>query len=363
MSEQALTSVILADLLHVARARGASDIHITPGEAAAIRTNGVLERLPGAVLSRDATHGIAAACLLPDELDRVVRGADVSRTLPQSDAWGFVRIHAFRVAGGIAVAIRLLHCSIPSLDSLELPPAISLLLDHAHGLVVVAGPTGSGKSTTLAALIDRINQLHAKRIVTVEDPIEYLHASKRSSIVQREVGRDVETYEGAVLGALRADPDVVVLGEMRDRATMRAALTAAETGHLVMTTLHTGDAVQTIERIVDAFPGEEHSQVRIQLAQALAGVICQRLVNRADGCGRRAAVEVMVANDAVRSLVRDGKAHQLRNVILTSRAAGMQSLEDHLSHLMRDREITESDARNVALRPEELQYGSREWAS
>ena len=356
-----LTPVLLADLLHVARSRGASDIHLTPDEAPAIRTNGRLERLTGPALSPDSIHGIAAACLLPDELARVASGDDVSRSLAQ-DEWGFVRVHTFRSAVGISIAIRLLSAGIPTLESLSLPRAIAQLSDRAHGLVVMAGPTGSGKSTTLAALVDRINQLHAKRIVTVEDPLEYRHVSKRSSIVQREVGRDVMSFGQAVVGALRADPDVIVIGEMRDRSTMEAALTAAETGHLVLTTLHTADAVQTIERIVDAFPGEDQAQARTQLAQSLTGVVCQRLVNRADGSGRRAVAEILVANDAVRSLIRDGRAHQLRNVILTSRASGMQTLEDHLSELLGKHEIDESHARSMALRPDDVRNGSNEWA-
>jgi twitching motility protein PilT len=193
-------------------------------------------------------------------------------------------------------------------------------------------------------LIDKINATRERRIITIEDPIEYRHESKRSLIGQREVGRDTPTYAKALVGALRADPDVIMLGELRDAETMRAALTASETGHLVLATLHTGDAPQSVDRIIDAFSGSEQSQVRVQLSQVLIGIVCQRLVTRASGKGRRVAAEVLVATDAVRNLVREGRTHQLRNVMLTGREAGMQTLEHHLSALLVEREIDPSAA-------------------
>jgi twitching motility protein PilT len=203
-------------------------------------------------------------------------------------------------------------------------------------------------------MVDRINRTQSKHIVTIEDPIEYRHRPERSIVTQRQVNRDVDSYAGAVYGALRSDPDVILVGEMRDSETMHAALTAAETGHLVLTTLHTGDAPQTIDRIVGAFNGNIQEQMRIQLAQTLVGVVCMRLVPRAYGQGRRAAVEVLVANDAVRTLIRDAKSHQLRNVISTNRQSGMQTLEMHLTDLVARREISLEAARAVANQPHEV---------
>jgi twitching motility protein PilT len=206
----------------------------------------------------------------------------------------------------------------------------------------------------MAATVDRINRTQARHVMTIEDPIEYEHRSNRSIINQRELGRDVQACAQAVYGALRSDPDVILIGEMRDPQTMHAALTAAETGHLVLTTLHTGDAAQTVDRIVGSFEGDKQEQIRIQLAQTLVGVVCMRLLQRAGGRGRRCAAEVLVASDAVRNIIRDGKSHQLRNVISTSRQTGMQTLEAHLSDLLARREISLEHARLVTERPDEL---------
>jgi twitching motility protein PilT len=220
--------------------------------------------------------------------------------------------------------------------------------------VLFVGPTGSGKTTSLAALIDHINRTSNRHIVTVEDPVEYEHKSMRSIVSHRELGGDVHDYASAVRSCLRADPDVILIGELRDTATMAAALTAAETGHLVFSTLHTGDAAQTVDRIVDAFGANAQGEVRVQLAQTLIGVVSQRLVPRAAGRGRRAAAEILVATDAVRALIRDGKTHQLRNAIQTGRTAGMQTLETHLSELVVRREVTLEAAGSVTDRPGEI---------
>jgi twitching motility protein PilT len=229
------------------------------------------------------------------------------------------------------------------LDELGLPSAVSALAQRASGLALFTGPTGCGKTTALAALVDRINRSCERHVVTVEDPIEYVHRSIRSVVTQCQIGRDVGDFAEALRGFMRADPDVIVIGEMRDRATIEAALTAAETGHLVLATLHTNDAAQTVDRIVDAFPPDAHGQVRSQLAAVLAGIAALRLVRR-EGGGRRAAAEVMVGTDAVRALIREGKTHQLRNAIVTGRAHGMQTLETHLSELVMRGEIALSDA-------------------
>jgi twitching motility protein PilT len=339
--------VRLVDLLHLGRQQDASDIHLVPGLCAALRVDGELQFLTGSPVSSDETAEIARTLFEPDAFARLTGGNDVSTTSVSDDKL-VLRVHGFRGLQGITIAIRLLNRRIPSLESLHLPPVVAGLAQRDRGLVILSGPTGSGKSTSLAALIREINTTAARRIITIEDPIEYRHDSARSLITQREIGRDAPSFSAALLGALRADPDVIMLGEMRDSATMRAALTAAETGHLVFTTVHTGTAVQTIERIVDAFAGSEQAQVRSQVAASLAAVVAQRLLPRKHGGGRRAAVEVLLANDAVRTMIRESRTHLIRNAMVTGRQAGMQTLEHHLSELVLSSEIDREAARRVS---------------
>ncbi|MEO9170792.1 MAG: PilT/PilU family type 4a pilus ATPase [Candidatus Baltobacteraceae bacterium] len=348
----AIAEVRLADLIHTARSRNASDIHFSPNVDAAIRVDGGLEHIAGPSLSSHEIRAIASTLIDGAGLARAEAGEDVSQTWNDGD--GLIRVHAFRADGGLSLSLRLLNRTLPSLEELRLPPVVSAFARRSRGLVLFAGPTGSGKSTSLAAIVDRINSTSSRRILTIEDPIEYRHTSKRSSVVQREIGRDAPTFEKALVGALRADPDIIVVGEMRESATMRAALTAAETGHLVLATLHTGDAVQTIDRIVDAFSGPAQAQIRAQLAQVLVGVVCQHLVRSASGAGRRLAAEVLVANDAARVLIREMRTHQLRNVILTGRDCGMQTLEHHLGELMAHGEIAVDAAMAVSDRSDEI---------
>ncbi len=272
---------------------------------------------------------------------------------------GSIRVHAYRTSRGISLAMRLLAVSVPTLEDLRLPAIVAAVADRPSGLVLFAGPTGCGKSTALAAIVESINRTQAKHIITIEDPIEYEHRSNRCIVSQRHVGVDVPAFSDAVYGALRCDPDVVLIGELRDRKTMHAALTAAETGHLVLATLHTGDAPQTVDRIIGVFPGEMQEQIRVQLAQTLGAVICMRLVPCAGGKGRRCAAEVLIASDAVRNLIRDGKTHQLRNIIATSRQSGMQTLEAHLSDLIGRREITFEAAAAVTERASDLRPSMR----
>jgi twitching motility protein PilT len=349
----ALAPVRLSEVLRLARMRNASDVHLCPGVAPLLRVDGALEAQQTLAPTADEIAAAATSILHREALGTLEECGDATISQRVDDA-GSVRIHAYRTSAGISLAIRLLSAAIPSLESLQLPAVVSTLADAPHGLIIFAGPTGSGKSTALAAAIDRINRTQARHIVTIEDPIEYEHAPNRSMINQRELGRDVPTYAQAVYGALRSDPDVILIGEMRDPQTMRAALTAAETGHLVLTTLHTGDAAQTVDRIVGVFAGDLQEQIRLQLAQTLAGVVCMRLLPRANGRGRRAAVELLLANDAVRNTIREAKTHQLRNIIATSRQAGMQTLEADLCELIARREVTMEAARAVASRPDEL---------
>lgn len=334
----------LTDAVRFARSKSASDLHLEAGAPPAVRLDGVLHAVRETPLSATDVQ------LLYGELfGSRPMGFDEGDV---STAWcdeelGTLRGHAFRSLNGLALAIRLFPRTIPTLESLDLPASVTEMADRARGLILVAGPTGSGKSTTMAALVDRINTRAAKRIVTIEDPIEYRHHNKRSFVTQREIGRDTPSLEAALHGVLRSDPDVIVVGELRDAGAVRGALTAAETGHLVLATVHTGDAPQTVDRIVDAFEGAAASQVRSQLAGVLLGVTCQRLVRRADGKGRRAVVEVMMATEGVRNVIRDGKTHQLANAIATGRQHGMQAMAQHAAELFRSRLIDAVDAASL----------------
>ena len=349
-----LAAVRIQDLVRGARGRGASDAHFGGGDPPALRVGGRLVVLDAPPVDEDAVRAFLRGAIAPDQLARLdARGTADGAAARDADG-GPYRVHAYRHAGGVRVAIRLLAQRIPSLDALGLPAAVAQLAQRRAGLVLFTSPTGSGKTTALAALIDRINRTSERVVCTVEDPVEYVHVPQRSLVTHCEIGRDVSDYAEALRGFMRADPDVILVGEMRDRPTMEAALTAAETGHLVFATLHTGDAAQTVDRIVDAFPPEAHAQVRSQLASTLAGIVGLRLVPRRGGAERRAAAEVLIGTDAVRALIREGKTHQLRNTIVTGRAAGMQTLETHLCELVVRGEIGLDDAQAATSRPGEV---------
>lgn len=349
----ALSALRLHELFRAAKIRGSSDVHLQSGFEPVLRTDGTLEPVAlGPVTSHDID--VFLRSILDDRsLEVLAARGDVTASY-RNDELGSFRLHAYRSREGIALAVRVLSDLVPSLNDLHLPAVVARLAEQRAGLVLFAGPTGSGKSTAMAAFVDRINRTQHRHIVTVEDPTEYRHDPALSLVTQREVPRDVPDFASAVLGALRCDPDVLSIGEMRDPATMQAALTAAETGHLILATLHTGEASQTIDRVIGAFGGEAQEQIRIQLSQTLVAVVCLRLLRRACGRGRRAAAEVLVCTDAVRTLIRDGKTHQLRNVIATSRNAGMQTLEMHLSDLVADGEIDVETARAATHRPGEV---------
>jgi twitching motility protein PilT len=264
-----------------------------------------------------------------------------------------IRGNAYRQRGNVAVALRLIPHEIPSFEWLGIPPSVQKWAELRRGLVFVTGPTGGGKSTTLASLIEWINQNRRSHIITIEDPIEYVHEHALSAVDQREVGEDTLSFSDALRSALREDPDVLLVGEMRDLESIRFALTIAETGHLVFATLHTNDVAQALDRIVDVFPGEQQTQIRVQLANTLSGICYQRLLPRIDG-GLVAAFEVMVATPAVRNLIREGKTNQLRNVLLTGQAEGMQTLEMSLSSLVRDKIISYEEAVSISLYTKEI---------
>ena len=307
---------MLEALLRATVDSGASDLHLTVGRPATARRDGVLisfENVP--VLTSDEIDRMVYSLLDDRKLEELNRDRQVDFSLGV-DGLGRFRANAFRQRGNLALALRVVPFRVRTLEELGAPAACTNLLNKPYGIVLVVGPTGSGKSTTLAAMIDRINDTKPVHILTIEDPVEYVHNHKMAMVNQREVGTDVQSFTDGLRSALREDPDVVLLGEMRDLDSIQIALSLAETGHLVFATLHTNDAAQALDRIIDVFPGESRDQIQIMLAGALQGVISQRLLPGVAG-GRVAAYEVMVANEAIRNLVREGKSRQMRNMIST----------------------------------------------
>lgn len=319
-------SIELKDILVEAVKSRASDIHMTVGLPPAFRCNGVLRpQLRWPPLNASDTEKLARE-ILGVRWDEFVqkKELDLAYSVP---GLGRFRVNAFFQRGSVGLAVRLVGEAIRSIEELGLPLVIGELSDKDQGLILVTGPTGSGKTTTLAAMIDRINETRSCHIVTLEDPIEYLHRHKKSIVNQREIGSDSPSFASALRAALRQDPDVILVGEMRDLETVATAITAAETGHLVLATLHTGSAVQSIDRIIDMFPPYQQNQVRSQLADVLIGVITQKLLPRADGKGRVAAAEILVATPAVRNLIREGKTYQIISLMQTGSRYGMQTME------------------------------------
>ena len=323
----------LQELLHLAGEQKASDIHLTVESPPVLRIDGSMVQLQTEKLSQANLETFAHALMNDQQAKRFSEYGelDLSYSLPGD---GRYRVNVFQQRGSTSVVIRLIPFVIPSPESLGLPP-VSIELAKLHkGLVLVTGPTGSGKSTTLASLVDYINRTRACHIVTIEDPIEYLHRHKLSLVNQREVGNDTKSFSNALRAVLRQDPNVILVGEMRDLETISTAVTAAETGHLVFSTLHTNDATQSVDRIIDVFPPHQQQQIRVQLAAVLQGVISQQLFPRADHLGRVAAFEVMLATPAVRSLIREGKTHQLPTVIQTNAKLGMQTMDKAIMDLV-----------------------------
>ncbi len=345
--------LFLRETLHIARDARASDVHLSSGLPIALRVDGNLEQTDHTPVTSHDIGDIVAHCFSETALRRLEADGDATVTHCDEES-RFTRVHALKTGTNYAIALRLLALEIPSLESLRLPAVAEQLIQRNHGLIIVSGPTGSGKSTALAAMLDRLNRTSPKHVITIEDPIEYRHESKRCRITQREIGRDTPSFFAALLGSLRSDPDVLLVGEMRERDTMQAALTAAETGHLVLCTMHTGGAAESVDRIVGSFNGAAQIEVRTRLAECLAGVMSLRLLPRARGLGRLAAVETLVANDAVRVAIRDAKTHHLRNIIATGRSCGMQTLEAHLCELLARGDVSYAAAYQATHRPDEL---------
>jgi len=345
--------VLINDLLKQAVLHGASDLHISVGATPTIRLNGQLKSLTGTPLQADETMALAKQFLSGEKYESLFLVGEVDLSYIYSGV-GCFRINVFFQQGTISIAARVISTEIPTIDSLGLPEAVKTLSRRSRGLIIVTGPTGSGKSTTLAAMINLINEEKFCHILTLEDPIEYLHRNNKSIINQREIGRDSKTFPNALRAALRQDPDVILVGEMRDLKTISIAITAAETGHLVMASLHTMDAAQAVERIIDVFPSNQQDQIRVQLANTLAGVISQRLLRRLDGSGRIAAVEILVSNSAVRNLIREKKVHQICSFIQTGAKYGMQTMDNHLLALVESGLVNAEEAMEYAVDTDSL---------
>ena len=335
-------------------ARNASDLHVTVGTPPAMRVHGALERYQDVPdLSPDDTHQMLYRILSTEQqkLLEINRQIDFAHSIPGLARF---RVNVFFQRGTLGAAFRLIPADIKTLEELGLPTTLHALTEKPRGLVLVTGPTGSGKSTTLAALIDEINRKRPEHILTIEDPVEFVHRHKRCIVNQREIGPDASSFAEALRAALREDPDVILLGEMRDLETISTAITAAETGHLVFATLHTQSAPSTVDRIIDAFPAAQQEQVRVQLAATLQGICTQALLPTPGGTGRVPALEILFPDDAVRNLIRQGKVEQVYSVMQTSTAKGMQTMEQSLADLVIRKVIRLEDALSRSSRPEQL---------
>ena len=332
--------------------KAASDLHLQVGMPPMLRIDGALSPLSQTVLDEKGIEELIFNLLDEDQKQILLRDKEFDFSFAFGDLGRF-RVNAFHERGNLAAALRLIPNSIKTVQDLGLPPIIKKFTEYPRGLVLVTGPTGSGKSTTLAALVDQINSEQARHIITVEDPIEYTHKSKKSLVVQREVHYDTFSFSAALRSALREDPDVVLIGEMRDLETISAAITIAETGHLVFATLHTNSASQSIDRMIDVFPPHQQPQVRTQLGNILMAICSQRLVPALAG-GRTAVAEILVTTPAVRNIIREGKSYQLEAVIQTGAEYGMQSMDHTLVGMIHGGVISYDEARNYAVDLEEL---------
>ncbi len=336
----------IIEILKMAIQQKASDVHLTPHSRPMFRIHGELVPAFDKLLTPEMTATMAAELLDESHMQQLHAKGEVDFSYALSNVSRF-RVNIFRQREHLALSIRLVPVQAPLLDTLGLPKIINELISRPQGLFLITGPTGSGKSTTLAAIIDYINRTMRKHIITLEDPIEFVHQNVGSIVNQRQVGWDTESFASGLRAALRQDPDVVLVGELRDLETMSIAITAAETGHLVLATLHTSDAPQTIDRMIDVFPAEAQAQIRIQLAAVLLGIVAQRLLPTIEGRGRIAAFEVLINTPAVANMIRTEKAHQIRSILQTSKAQGMQTLEMSLRELVQNQLISAEAARKV----------------
>ncbi len=335
-------SVEMNDLLELAIEEGASDIHLSVGLPPQFRIHGGLESIDVPVLTGADTERLMKSITSADHQQKVREGGSTDFGFGYGEKARF-RVSVFKSKGNFGIVLRLIPSELMSLEEIGLPPQVKELLFRPRGLILVTGPTGSGKSTTLASMINVINQQRDCHIITVEDPIEYYHNHNKSIVTQREVGVDVSSFKEALRRALRQDPDVILVGEMRDLETMEAAITAAETGHLVFATLHTTGAARTVDRIVDAFPTDQQEQIRTQLAVGIIAVVSQLLLVRADAPGRVAAFEIMISTPSIQSLIRDNKTYRISSDIQTGAKYGMITLDAHLLALYKAGQISYED--------------------
>src|SRR5919198_1282819 len=348
-------SLSIDDLLEHAVTLGASDLHITVGSPPVVRLRGKLQALDGVPeLDPETAQTLLYRILSTEQQKRLEldKQIDLAHEVPGVARF---RVNVYFQREAVGAALRQIPQDIKSLEELGLPAALHELTTKPRGLVLVTGPTGSGKSTTLAALVDEINRTRSEHILTIEDPVEFVHMHKRCIVNQREIGPDARTFAEALRAALRQDPDVILLGEMRDLETIATALTAAETGHLVFGTLHTQSAPGTIDRIIDVFPAEQQEQVRVQIAVSLQGVVTQALLPTADGTGRVPALEILIPDDAIRNLIRQGKVEQIYSVMQTASSRGMQTMEQSLAELVLRGVITKPIALGASSRRDQLE--------
>jgi len=347
----------MEELLQLVFDRDGSDLHISPGVPPIIRINGKLVRTDYEPLTNEDTQRLIFSILSNEQRK------NLEQTMELDCSYGVVglgrfRVNAFRSKGGYAAVLRTITTKIPRFEDLGLPPLVRELCHKPRGLILVTGPTGSGKSTTLAAMIDNINATRAEHILTIEDPIEYVHPPKMSLVNQRELGADTKSFDNALKAALREDPDVILVGELRDLETIRLAMSAAETGHLVFGTLHTSSAMQTVDRIVDVFPPHQQQQIRVQISNSLVAVLSQTLLpkigNDGKGRGRVMALEILINTPAIANLIREGKTAQIYSAIQTGQKFGMQTLETCLKDLYFNKLVSYEDALSKTSRPEDL---------
>ena len=349
----------LDELLRETVSMGGSDLHLTVGIPPSVRLHGSLRPLPGwPDLDPDDTHRLARSALSDEQWQRFARDHEMDTSYAVVGLSRF-RLNVYRQRGSVGAAFRVIPHSIPRLEDLGLPLVVEKFAQLARGLVLVTGPTGSGKSTTMASLLDVANRTRSGHIMTIEDPIEYVHAHQRCLVNQREVGVDTADFSVALKHVLRQDPDIILVGELRDLETTSVAVTAAETGHLVLATLHTQSAAQTIDRLIDIYPAHQQSQIRAQLANCLQAVVTQALAPRRDGTGRAVITEVMIGSPAIRNLIREGKAYQIPTVIQSSGELGMVTFDQSLANSLLDMMISKQTALDLAHDPAELQRLAR----
>jgi len=349
-------NVNIKQLLGYALESGASDLHLSSGSIPMVRIHGEMKKLQLSEMNDEVMHTILNEILNDNQKETFNEKLEIDFSTSLEDRGRF-RVNFFQQLKGLAAVFRTIPETILSIEELGVPPLLSQLVEKEKGLILMTGPTGSGKSTTLAAMIDHLNDIENKHVITIEDPVEYFHNSKSCLINQRELGQSTHSFANALKSALREDPDVILVGEMRDLETIQLALTAAETGHLVLSTLHTSSAVKTIDRIIDVFPTENKSQIRSMLSESLLAVIAQKLLKTKSGTGRVAACEIMVANTAIKNLIREDKIYQIPSLIQAGGKEGMQTLDMDLQRLLHQGKIERTDAIKIAENPELFEKG------